>query len=574
MFSTVKVLLGNEIKRLNKPIIMLVCDSFFTMVFYTMMYFTFSHLIESTLTISHIKNYILIMGIAFIFRSILLANGYEKMQTSGCRAVEKMRINIGDHIRNLNLGYFNKNNIGTLTNIMTGDLQSFEKVLTHKISEIIKIVLLTIYISLITFKVDVLLASLQLVIVFTAIPFMYFSNLAIKNAGNKKRKVIDEVVSRIVEYLSGIQLFKSYNLVGDKFKRLEKSFNNFKKESIKVEVIIAPFVLLFTLIVEISFPILLLICVNRFTNGLISRIDVVLFCIINMALISLLKSFAPHYAELRYFNLASKKLESVFNEKEMEYKYEKVDFKNYDIEFKNVSFEYEPNELVLNNLFFKIKTGTTTALVGPSGSGKTTIMSIIARFWDAKSGEILIGGKDIKNIKPDELLKNISMVFQDVYLLNDTIYNNIKIGNKSATKNQVINAAKIANCNDFINKLDNGYETMVGEGGSTLSGGEKQRISIARAILKDAPIILLDEATSSLDIDNEFEIKKSIDKLTNNKTVLIIAHKLNTIKDSDNIMLLDNGVIEEFGSHDELINKKGKYYKMYNEMVKSFYWNI
>jgi len=215
-----------------------------------------------------------------------------------------------------------------------------------------------------------------------------------------------------------------------------------------------------------------------------------------------------------------------------------------------------------------------TALIGPSGSGKTTVISLIARFWDVNNGSIRIGGRDIKDIKPDLLLKHISMVFQEVYLLNDTIYNNIKLGNPKATKEDVIRAAKIANCHEFIEKLDNKYDSLVGEGGSTLSGGEKQRISIARAILKDAPIILLDEATASLDADNELEIRKAIKKLTTNKTVIVIAHRLNTIKDADQIIVLNEGSLEERGNHKQLMENKKRYYNMYNEMEKAKNWAI
>lgn len=258
----------------------------------------------------------------------------------------------------------------------------------------------------------------------------------------------------------------------------------------------------------------------------------------------------------------------------MSYRYEEANFRNYDIEFKNVSFKYEEGENTINNLSFKAEEGTMTALMGPSGSGKTTITSLIARFWDINSGAIKIGGKDIKDINPDSLLKHISMVFQDVYLLNDTIYNNIKLGNERATKDDVIKAAKIANCHEFIERLEDKYDTIVGEGGSTLSGGEKQRISIARAILKDAPIVLLDEATASLDADNELEIRKAIKKLTLNKTVIVIAHRLNTIKDADQIIVLNEGYIEEKGSHIELIKNKKRYYNMYVEMERAKNWAI
>ena len=208
-------------------------------------------------------------------------------------------------------------------------------------------------------------------------------------------------------------------------------------------------------------------------------------------------------------------------------------------------------------------------MVGSSGSGKTTITNLIARFWDCESGKITMGGIDVKKVYPEELLKNISMIFQDVYLVNDTFENNIKLGKPNATREEVINVAKNAHCHNFIMESENGYDTVIGEGGSTLSGGEKQRISIARALLKDTPIILLDEATASLDADNEYEIRKSLNILTKNKTVITIAHKLNTIKDYDKIIVMSDGIIEEMGNHEQLLKNKGRYWKMYTEMKKA-----
>ncbi len=396
---------------------------------------------------------------------------------------------------------------------MTNDLQDFEKVITHSTSDLIKTVVLSVYLLIITFFIDVKLAIIQLAFVLVAMPIILMGGKRVTAIGKQKKEVMNEVISRMVEYLSGIQVFKAHNLAGEKFERLEKSFRDLKRESIRTEVSIVPFVLIFQIIVDISFPVLLLIATTKFGVGNIDKKAFLTFIIINIALTNILRAFGAQYGVFRYLRLASQKLIKTYNQPEMSYKYEEANFRNYDIEFKNVSFKYEEGENTINNLSFKAEEGTMTALVGPSGSGKTTITSLIARFWDINSGAIKIGGKDIKDINPDSLLKHISMVFQDVYLLNDTIYNNIKLGNERATKDDVIKAAKIANCHEFIERLEDKYDTIVGEGGSTLSGGEKQRISIARAILKDAPIVLLDEATASLDADNELEIRKAIKNL-------------------------------------------------------------
>ena len=385
---------------------------------------------------------------------------------------------------------------------------------------------------------------------------------------------MNEVISRMVEYLNGIKVFKTYNLVGEKFERLEKSFRDLKKESIKFEISVVPFLFAFLIMIDISFPIVLLSATQRLLGGTIDKKMFLTFIVISMTLTNVLKAFSINYAEFKYFKLGAKKLMGTYSQPQISYKYEHVDFDNYDIQFKGVSFEYEEGESILKDVNFIAKEGTMTALIGPSGSGKTTVTSLIARFWDVNKGQIKVGGRDIQDINPDALLNHISMVFQDVYLLNDTIYNNIKLGNQKANREDVVEAAKIANCHDFIEKFSDGYDTMVGEGGSTLSGGEKQRISIARAILKDAEIILLDEATASLDADNELEIRKSIDKLTENKTVIVIAHRLNTIKQADQIMVLNEGKIEEKGSHEELIKNKKRYYNMYTELEKTRVWAI
>ncbi|NFE86798.1 ABC transporter ATP-binding protein [Clostridium botulinum] len=569
MLGDIKILLGEHSKKLRKPIILLTIDSLFNMFFYSMLYFVLLDLINFQLSFTKIKNYTIAMILAFIFRAIVNAIGYTGIQAKGARGIQSMRISLGDHIKNINLGFFNKNSIGSLSNIMTNDLQDFEKVITHSTSDLIKTVVLSVYLLIITFFIDVKLAIIQLAFVLVAMPIILMGGKKVTAIGKQKKEVMNEVISRMVEYLSGIQVFKAHNLAGEKFQRLEKSFRDLKRESIRTEVSIVPFVLIFQIIVDISFPVLLLIATTKFGVGNIDKKAFLTFIIINIALTNILRAFGAQYGVFRYLRLASQKLIKTYNQPEMSYKYEEANFRNYDIEFKNVSFKYKEGENTINNLSFKAEEGTMTALVGPSGSGKTTITSLIARFWDINSGAIKIGGKDIKDINPDSLLKHISMVFQDVYLLNDTIYNNIKLGNERATKDDVIKAAKIANCHEFIEKLEDKYDTAVGEGGSTLSGGEKQRISIARAIIKDAPIVLLDEATASLDADNELEIRKAIKKLTLNKTVIVIAHRLNTIKDADQIIVLNEGYIEEKGSHIELIKNKKRYYNMYVEMERA-----
>lgn len=569
MLNDIKTLSGKEFKRLKKPVFLLVIDSLFYMMNYMMFYFTIVDLITETFTLNKIIVYTAIMIVANTVRYLFNRVGYTGIQSQGARIIQDLRLRMGDHLRNLNLGYFNKHNIGNVINIITNDLQDFEHVLTHSTSELIKLGILSVYLLLVTFAISPILGILQILIAAAGAIFIVLGMKKSSRIALKKKHTMDDVVSRMVEYISGMELFKSYNLAGEKFKRLKDSFNDLKKESINTEIALAPYVLIFQLIVDISFALLLLVSTQLFINGSINKIMFFSYIIIGLSLSNILKAFSGQYVFFQYMKLATDKLINVYNEKEISYEFEVMPFKNYDIKFENVSFSYEKDKPVLKNISFEAKQGTSTALVGSSGSGKTTVTNLIARFWDCQSGIISIDGTDITKIYPEELLTNISMIFQDVYLVNDTVENNIKLGKPDATHEEVVKAAKDASCHEFITELENSYDTVVGEGGSTLSSGEKQRISIARALLKDTPIILLDEATASLDADNEHEIRKSLDKLIKNKTVITIAHKLNTIKNYDQIIVMSDGIIEEKGTHEELMKNKKRYYEMYTEMKKA-----
>ncbi len=569
MLNDIKTLSGKEFKRLKKPVFLLVIDSLFYMINYMMFYFTIVDLITETFTLNKIIVYTVIMIVANTVRYLFNRVGYTGIQSQGARIIQDLRLRMGDHLRNLNLGYFNKHNIGNVINIITNDLQDFEHVLTHSTSELIKLGILSVYLLLVTFAISPILGILQILIAAAGAIFIVLGMKKSSKIALKKKHTMDDVVSRMVEYISGMELFKSYNLAGEKFKRLKDSFNDLKKESINTEIALAPYILIFQLTVDISFALLLLASTQFFISGSINKIMFFSYIIIGLSLSNILKAFSGQYVFFQYMKLATDKLINVYNEKEISYEFEVMPFKNYDIKFENVSFSYEKDKPVLKNISFEAKQGTSTALVGSSGSGKTTVTNLIARFWDCQSGIISIDGTDITKIYPEELLTNISMIFQDVYLVNDTIENNIKLGKPDATYEEVVKAAKNASCHEFITELENSYDTVVGEGGSILSGGEKQRISIARALLKDTPIILLDEATASLDADNEHEIRKSLDKLIKNKTVITIAHKLNTIKNYDQIIVMSDGIIEEKGTHEELMKNRKRYYEMYTEMKKA-----
>ncbi|NBI08019.1 ABC transporter ATP-binding protein [Senegalia massiliensis] len=574
MISMIKSVIGEDAKKLRLPILLMFLDSVGFMVFIGVLYNVLMDINNNSFSMDKVKMYTVILIIAFVFRCIMVSVGYKLNHLRGSDIIKDMRVSLGDHIRSLNLGYFNKNSIGNLMSILTSDVTEFERILTHSLGEIIKAVVLIPYITVISFFIDTKIALAQLITIVIGIPILKISGNMAQKFGLRKRAVLSDVISRIIEYINGVKVFKAHNQTGDKFKRLESSFKNFKKESIMIELSVAPFVLAFQILSDFILPVVLLVGTYTLLGGSINEKTLITFLIISLSLTNILKSLSLQYPQYKTLKLSAKKINDAYAKKPLQYSTDNVNFKNFDIEFKNVSFAYEKDKQILKGINFKAKEGTTTALVGPSGSGKTTITSLIARFWDNDSGEIQIGGNNITKVNPDYLLKQMSVVFQDVYLLNDTVLNNIKLGKPDAKYEEVVRAAKLANCHDFIEDFKDKYDTMIGEGGSTLSGGEKQRISIARAILKDSPIILLDEATASLDADNEIEIQRSLQKLTEGKTVIVIAHKLNTIVNADQIIVLNNGEIEEIGNHEKLVKNKKRYYNMYKEQEKAKGWAV
>lgn len=407
-----------------------------------------------------------------------------------------------------------------------------------------------------------------------ALPLLVISGKVSARNSDELRTANRTVVSRIIEYISGMRTFRLYNLIGKRFDRLDNALKELRKQSTKAEISILPLSMSFSAITAMIVPVSLILGTWLLTSTEINGASFLLAILLGISISSTMTVVSSLYPQVRSISKAADSIISILDESPLTYQEEEVKFTDYAIEFKNVTFGYNPETTVLHGVSFSVKPGTTTALIGPSGSGKTTIVSLLARFWDVTGGQILIDGIDLRKINPDILAEHMAIVFQEVYLLKDTVLNNIRIGKPTATKEEVIEAAKAAHCHEFIMGMENGYETMIGEGGSTLSGGEKQRISIARALLKDAPIVLLDETTSSLDADNEREIQHAFDRLMKNKIVLVIAHRLNTIVNADNILVLDKGRIRESGTHAELMKHGGWYAQMIEEQKQAEQWAV
>lgn len=572
MFRTIQKLIGKSKKELYFPIFLVCIDSLGSMALYIVLYLTVLDLFFGTLTMGKIGIYTLICLLGVVYRLIVYRKSYLICFERAFTVTGQLRIDLADHFRKMSLGFFNQNSSGYLINTMTNDMGNFEGVLSHALSFLMKTVTLGGLILIGTFFINWKLALAECVVILLALPLLHWGNRLVERLGTRKRSLTNRTISTVMEFIKGIKVFKAHNMTSAHFERLLESLEKVRKISVQVECQMAPPTALYAILVNFLMPLVLLGGSYLLLGGQIPGESLIAFLIMSMAISGLLVSFEHYYIMLKDLKLAADNLEQAMSRNPLPYKDDSFVLTSHDVDFRNVYFSYDTGEEVLHNISFTAPEGTITALIGPSGSGKSTVANLIARFWDVDSGSICIGGRNIKDLEPDRLLQSISAVFQENTLLSDTILNNIRVGRPDADMNEVISAAKAACCHEFISALPDGYNTVLSEGGTSLSGGEKQRIAIARAILKNAPILLLDESTASLDADNEERINRALDHLMRGKTVFVIAHRLNTIQNADQIILLNNGQIEEIGTHTELFEKKGHFYTMIQEQEKAKSW--
>ena len=574
MLKTINKLLGAKKKQLAFPIFLMTLDAVLSIVLYFMLYMTVAHLLDGTLNQGQIVTYTMICLVSVILRLIIYRSAYYLCFARGADLCGEMRVELANHYRALSLGYFNQNSSGYLLSTLTKDLTSFELIITHTLPSIVKTAVMGGLVLIGTFFINWQLALAECAVLLIAWPILLWGNRLIEKYGAQKRTLTAKMISIVLEYVKGMKVFKSHNMTSSHFSRMSDTLENIRKLNVKAEVKAATPTSMYSIAANFLLPFVLLIGSYLFLGGTIQPDQLVAFLLMSLALSALLIAFEHSYNMLKELKLAAVNLEKAFDTKPLPYKEENPKLSHFDIAFEHVDFSYNQQSDVLHDITFTVREGTTTALIGPSGSGKSTVANLIARFWDVTGGRILMDGRDIKDLNPDGLLNFISAVFQENTLLSDTIYNNIRAGRQNATDEEIIGAAKAAHCHEFIEQLPDGYQTRLTEGGNTLSGGEKQRIAIARAILKDAPILLLDESTASLDADNEAKINQALDSLMKDKTVFVIAHRLNTIQNADQIILLNQGRIEEIGTHKELIKKKGHYYEMVQEQEKAKAWIV
>ncbi|MDR2786327.1 MAG: ABC transporter ATP-binding protein/permease [Treponema sp.] len=481
------------------------------------------------------------------------------------------RAALAEHMRKLPLGFLTSRDPGELGNTIMSDFTLLEGAMSHILGQLVGGIIMP-SITFISFLfIDWRMAAAM----FVALPLALLSLWAISGMERRIGKALlqsrTDMVNRLGEYIGGMRVIKSHHLQGANFDRLEKSFYTLMKNSIHAEGGLGPFYLVAIAMMKSGLTLLTVCGVYLLLGGSLTAPVFALFLFVGTRVFDPLTAAMMRWAEFKIYALAGERVVGLLNEPVMTGGREAP--QAHGIVFVNVSFRYGKNP-VLDNVSLSLEPNSLTAIVGPSGSGKSTMLKLIARFYDPQGGRVQFGGVDEKEIDPEKLLKNISMVFQDVYLFQDTIGNNIRYGRQDATQAEIEEAARAACCHDFITALPSGYDTMVGEGGSTLSGGEKQRVSIARAILKNAPVILLDEATASLDPENEAEVQRAIGALIKGRTVVMIAHRLKTVVYADRIIVLDKGRIVEQGKHDNLVAGGGLYSKLWDLQQSSDGWRI
>ncbi|RUT55446.1 ABC transporter family protein [Clostridium botulinum] len=470
------------------------------------------------------------------------------------------RANLAEHMRKLPLGYLFCKDAGMLGNMMMGDFTMVESGMSHVVPKLMGALVTPVLAFIGLAFMDWRMSLSMFAAMPVALLIIIGTSKLQKVLGRELTEAKVDASNRLQEYLTGIRVIKSCNMTGEHFQHLEGSFYNLMKKSIKMEGLLQSIVLTVTPLLRAGLTMMIYVGSYLLMGGTLTIMTLATFLVIGTRIFEPLSEVIINLAELRYDAQAGERIIKFMEEPVMVG--EKSPPSSNDIELQHVDFSYD-NVKVLKDVSTKMKEGTLTALVGPSGSGKSTVLKLVARFYDPQQGKVLLGKEDMKEMNPESLLKRISMVFQDVYLFQDTIGNNIRFGREDATQKEVEEAAKKACCHDFIMKLPQGYDTAVGEGGCTLSGGEKQRVSIARAMLKDAPVVLLDEATASLDPENEMDVQKAINQLIKGRTVIVIAHKLKTIRSADNIIVLDDGRVVEQGKHEELIKLKGLYARLW-----------
>lgn len=540
-----------------------------------LMYFIISAYLEGTITQAICVRTAVIIVACVIAEAIAQYLADRMQSAAGYMIFADMRMKLGEHLRRLPMGYFTEGNIGKISSVLSTDMVFIEEncmmVLADLMSYLFSQLIMILFMFFFDWRLGIASAVISGLMILLGKGMM--KNDLVHS--DEKQEAAETQTEAVLNFTEGIGIIKTYNLLGDKSKELTDSFETNCRVNLDFEDSHMPFKRGVFLIYGLGTAVILGLSAFLYSKGMMELKFFIGMMLCLFDLFVPIRTFYDQEARLTVMNSCMDRIEALFAEKELTDNGTENISDNAsvpEIEYQNVTFAYDTKKDVLKNISFKAPKGEMIALVGPSGGGKSTIASLLTRFWDVKSGSILLKGKDIRKIPLATLMDNISMVFQRVYLFQDTIYNNIALGRPDATKEEIIEAAKKARCYDFIMELPDGFDTVIGEGGASLSGGQAQRLSIARCILKDSPIVILDEATASVDADNESYIQSAISELCKGKTLLVIAHRLNTIISADKIMVIKDGQIAESGNHSTLMQKKGIYHSMVTKRAVSTGW--
>lgn len=578
LFSRILKLSGRYKSRIEGAFVCAFAESILSKMPIFLAFIVLSGFYQKTLT-GKTCLYVGVSLVAVVIAQAIIHYFSDSLQSAaGYMIFADKRVELGGHLRRLPMGYFTSGNIGKVSSVLSTDMVFIEEAAMSTLGNMMSYTLSAFVLLVFMLYLNIWLGLIAVVTTFLASMIAKSMNrVSLKEAAGRQEQS-EHLTDAVLSFAEGIGVIKSYNLVGEKSKELTENFKRSRDTSMVFERKMTPWTRGLNILYAVGVAAIFVLSVYLEQTGTLSLpylLGVLLFV---FDLFSPLKALYGEASRLTVMNAALDRIEEVMNKTELTdagtaHIPVMVSENQPEINFNHVTFAYQDKE-VLKDIRFSMPKNTMTALVGPSGGGKSTIANLLVRLWDVKSGKIEIRGTDIRSVALSELMEQISMVFQRVYLFQDTIYNNISMGKPDATQDEVYDAAKKARCFDFIMALPNGFQTMVGEGGATLSGGEKQRISIARCILKDAPIVILDEATASVDTDNESYIQEAISELVKGKTLLVIAHRLNTIQTADKILVVSDGRIVQNGTHEELLSQTGIYQDFVNIRKQATGWSL
>ncbi len=559
--------------KFYRSVVLGVLDAIFGAMKIPAAFFAISAVIDKKITAG---TFVVVLGFMLLSTiGKMVVNRFSQMlQTeAGYNTCCNKRMEIGQHLRYLPMGYFNDTSLGHITSVTTNTLEQTGDIATRAIMMVLQGSITTVVIGIGMFLFDVRIGLISVVGILIFFLFNKYTNARVAKVAGEKLESDKDMVGVVLEFIQGIAEIRNYNIISHSSTRLSKAIDRKVKADIGAEIAAIPAVGVQMLICKLIGVVIAGASIYFYLTGSMELTYTITMLLCSFMVFEALDMAGIYTALLKIIGRGVDLVNEIMSVEQMDINGEDIKPSNKDIHLDHVSFAYE-NRTIIDDVTLDIKENTTTAIVGPSGGGKTTITSLIARFWDVKSGKVTLGGRDVRDYSFDSLMENFSFVFQKVYLFEDTIANNIRFGRPEASMDEVIAAAKKACCHEFIMGLPDGYETVVGEGGATLSGGEKQRIAIARAIMKNAPIIILDEATANVDPENEKELTQAIENLTKEKTIIMIAHRLKTVRNADQIVVIDKGRIVQKGKHDELMKEEGIYKNFVSGRKQAVSWKI